>query len=109
MRLRGMGGLAVLLLLGLGSGCAPRRGAADLTPRRESDPRHLPDGLVVARETQSRTEKRIERFSMKAAPLMDWALLGLAVALRPYGSIGTVVAGLCAVGPSCLRSFPRVP
>ena len=102
-------GMLALLLLGLGAGCAPRPGAADLTPRRETDPRHPPDGLVVARETRTRTEKRIELASMKVAPMLDWALLGMAVALQPYGSIGSVVAGLCAVGPSCQRTFPRVP
>lgn len=102
-------GLGVAILL-LGTGCAAARGfAPDVLPQHDIPQNHPPDGLITARETQGKTEKAIRIAYMKAAPVIDWALLGLMVALQPYGSFSGVTKGLCTVGPSCQQPSPRIP
>ena len=104
--LRGVG----LAIVWLGTGCAAARSfAPDVLPQHGVPQNHPPDGLVTARETQGRAEKEIRIAYMKAAPAIDWALLGLAVALKPYGSFSGLSRGLCAVGPSCQPPPLRTP
>jgi len=107
MRIR-MGWCLTAAVLGLGTGCA-RWFAPSLLPEHESPQNHPPDGPIIARETRSRTGKALNIAFMKAAPVVDWALLGLMVALQPYGSLGGVTNGFCTVGPACKQPSPRVP
>jgi hypothetical protein len=96
-------------VLWLGAGCA-RSFAPSLLPEHQSPQNHPPDGSIIARETRSRAGKALNIAFMKAAPVIDWALLGVMVALQPYGSLGGITNGLCTVGPSCRQpTVLRVP
>jgi hypothetical protein len=71
-------GIGVLLLA---TGCAAGAGrAADLPHPRPLAPPHSPDGLTVARETETPFEKRVNIALWRAAPLGSWAFLTLVLA-----------------------------
>ena len=95
-----------ILLLGMAAACAPSLGptlSPDLPPTRRFPEPHPPDGLTVAREPEARWENKLRMSLNRVAPVMDWALFGLVVALQPYGSVGNGFRphGFCPVGPFC--------
>jgi len=42
---------------------------------------HPPDALIVARETETRWEKQLHAAGARTSPVINWALLGLMLAV----------------------------